>query len=216
MDVLRPVVRPEVWTARDRQVNPPCRTRARISLLEDRCRLPKRRRLRAGFPLGGRRSGQVAIGHYIYFSLSVGYAKFCGMIGESQKPEPIQPVIDVLEAGSVSQIINSKRAITPEMALRLSRVTSTTPEFWLDLQRRSPPQARRRAQAHARAARTKERGRALHRGLSAASSLPCRRPARRRHRGVTDARDFSGRRCGVILTVATAACFLGRIHFSQA
>lgn len=37
---------------------------------------------------------------------------------------------------SVSQIINGKRAITPEMALRLSHATSTTPEFWLDLQRR--------------------------------------------------------------------------------
>jgi addiction module HigA family antidote len=36
---------------------------------------------------------------------------------------------------SVSQIINGKRAITPEMALRLSHVTSTTPEYWLDLQR---------------------------------------------------------------------------------
>lgn len=37
---------------------------------------------------------------------------------------------------SVSQIINGKRAITPEMALRLSHVTSTTPEYWLDLQQR--------------------------------------------------------------------------------
>jgi addiction module HigA family antidote len=36
---------------------------------------------------------------------------------------------------SVSQIINGKRAVTPEMALRLAHVTSTTPEFWLNLQR---------------------------------------------------------------------------------
>lgn len=36
---------------------------------------------------------------------------------------------------SVNQIINEKRAVTPEMALRLARVTSTTPEFWLNLQR---------------------------------------------------------------------------------
>jgi addiction module HigA family antidote len=36
---------------------------------------------------------------------------------------------------SVSQIINGKRAITPEMALRLAHVTSTTPDFWLNLQR---------------------------------------------------------------------------------
>jgi antitoxin HigA-1 len=36
---------------------------------------------------------------------------------------------------SVNQIINGRRAITAEMALRLARVTSTTPEFWLNLQR---------------------------------------------------------------------------------
>lgn len=36
---------------------------------------------------------------------------------------------------SVNQIINEKRAVTPEMALRLAHVTSTTPEFWLNLQR---------------------------------------------------------------------------------
>jgi addiction module HigA family antidote len=36
---------------------------------------------------------------------------------------------------SVNQIINGRRAITAEMALRLARVTSTTPGFWLNLQR---------------------------------------------------------------------------------
>lgn len=36
---------------------------------------------------------------------------------------------------TVSQIINGKRAVTPEMALRLAHVTSTEPEFWLNLQR---------------------------------------------------------------------------------
>jgi addiction module HigA family antidote len=36
---------------------------------------------------------------------------------------------------SVNQIVNSKRAVTSEMALRLARVTSTSPEFWLNLQR---------------------------------------------------------------------------------
>lgn len=45
---------------------------------------------------------------------------------------------------SVSQIINGKRAVTPEMALRLSHVTSTTPEFWLDLQRQVDLYAARR------------------------------------------------------------------------
>lgn len=36
---------------------------------------------------------------------------------------------------SVNQIVNGRRAVTAEMALRLARVTSTTPEFWLNLQR---------------------------------------------------------------------------------
>jgi antitoxin HigA-1 len=36
---------------------------------------------------------------------------------------------------SVNQIINGRRAITADMALRLARVTSTMPEFWLNLQR---------------------------------------------------------------------------------
>jgi antitoxin HigA-1 len=36
---------------------------------------------------------------------------------------------------SVNQIVNGRRAVTAEMAVRLSRVTSTTPEFWLRLQR---------------------------------------------------------------------------------
>jgi addiction module HigA family antidote len=36
---------------------------------------------------------------------------------------------------SVNQIVNGHRAVTAEMALRLSHVTSTTPDFWLNLQR---------------------------------------------------------------------------------
>jgi antitoxin HigA-1 len=36
---------------------------------------------------------------------------------------------------SVNQIINGRRAVTAEMAIRLSHVTSTTPAFWLNLQR---------------------------------------------------------------------------------
>ncbi|MBR2681397.1 MAG: HigA family addiction module antidote protein [Exiguobacterium sp.] len=36
---------------------------------------------------------------------------------------------------SVNQIVNGKRAVTPEMALRLAHVTSTTTDFWLNLQR---------------------------------------------------------------------------------
>ena len=36
---------------------------------------------------------------------------------------------------TINQIVNGKRGITAEMALRLSRVTSTSVEFWLNLQR---------------------------------------------------------------------------------
>lgn len=36
---------------------------------------------------------------------------------------------------SINQIVNGKRAVTAEMALRLARVTSTTPDLWLNLQR---------------------------------------------------------------------------------
>jgi antitoxin HigA-1 len=36
---------------------------------------------------------------------------------------------------SINQIVNGRRAVTAEMALRLARVTSTTPGFWLNLQR---------------------------------------------------------------------------------
>ncbi|WP_454758525.1 HigA family addiction module antitoxin [Caulobacter segnis] len=35
---------------------------------------------------------------------------------------------------SVNQLINDKRSVTAEMALRLSAVLGTTPQFWLDLQ----------------------------------------------------------------------------------
>jgi addiction module HigA family antidote len=36
---------------------------------------------------------------------------------------------------TVNQLINDKRTVTAEMALRLAHVLRTTPEFWLDLQR---------------------------------------------------------------------------------
>lgn len=35
---------------------------------------------------------------------------------------------------AVSQIINERKSVTPDMALRLSRAFSTTPELWLNLQ----------------------------------------------------------------------------------
>ena len=36
---------------------------------------------------------------------------------------------------SVNQLVNDKRGVTAEMALRLAKAFSTSPEFWLDLQR---------------------------------------------------------------------------------
>ncbi|MCB1144857.1 MAG: HigA family addiction module antidote protein [Leptospiraceae bacterium] len=36
----------------------------------------------------------------------------------------------------ISQIVNGKRSITPDTALRLSIFFQTTPEFWLNLQNR--------------------------------------------------------------------------------
>lgn len=36
---------------------------------------------------------------------------------------------------SVNQLVNDRRNVTAEMALRLARVFGTTPEFWMDLQR---------------------------------------------------------------------------------
>lgn len=35
---------------------------------------------------------------------------------------------------TLSKILNEKGAVTPEMALRLSRAFNTTPELWLNLQ----------------------------------------------------------------------------------
>ena len=36
---------------------------------------------------------------------------------------------------AVSAIVNERKSVTPEMALRLARAFSTTPELWLNLQR---------------------------------------------------------------------------------
>lgn len=36
---------------------------------------------------------------------------------------------------SMNELLRERRAVSPEMALRLSRAFGTTPEFWLNLQR---------------------------------------------------------------------------------
>jgi addiction module HigA family antidote len=56
------------------------------------------------------------------------------ILKEDISQETLAKALDVSRF-SVNQIINEKRAITPEMALRLARVTGTSPEFWLNLQR---------------------------------------------------------------------------------
>ncbi len=45
-------------------------------------------------------------------------------------------VADMLNVSrkAVSAIVNERKAITPEMALRLSKAFDTTPEFWMNLQ----------------------------------------------------------------------------------
>lgn len=47
---------------------------------------------------------------------------------------------------TVNQIINGRRAVTAEMALRLARVLSTSPDLWLNLQRDVDLWRARRAQ----------------------------------------------------------------------
>ena len=37
---------------------------------------------------------------------------------------------------AVSAIVNERKSVTPEMALRLSRAFGTTPDLWLNLQRK--------------------------------------------------------------------------------
>jgi addiction module HigA family antidote len=36
---------------------------------------------------------------------------------------------------TINQLVNGKRAVTPEVALKLARFTGTSAEFWLNLQR---------------------------------------------------------------------------------
>jgi len=55
--------------------------------------------------------------------------------------KPLSITINELASGvgisrkTLSKIINARGAITPDMALRLSRAFDTTPDFWLNLQK---------------------------------------------------------------------------------
>lgn len=53
--------------------------------------------------------------------LSISIKDMAEMLGVSRK--------------TLSKIINEKGAITPDMALRLSRAFDTTPDLWLELQK---------------------------------------------------------------------------------
>lgn len=54
--------------------------------------------------------------------LNLTVTKLSGALGVSRK--------------AVSAIVNEHKSVTPEMALRLSRAFGTTPEFWLNLQKK--------------------------------------------------------------------------------
>ena len=64
--------------------------------------------------------------------------------GEVTKEDYLKPLsLTVSEVASnlnvsrktLSKIVNERGAITPDMALRLSRAFDTTPDFWLTLQK---------------------------------------------------------------------------------
>ena len=54
-------------------------------------------------------------------ALTISNSQFAEILGVSRK--------------TVSKIVNERGAITPDMALRLSRAFNTTPDLWLDLQK---------------------------------------------------------------------------------
>jgi len=64
-----------------------------------------------------------------------------GKIIKEDYLEPLSLTISELASNlnvsrkTLSKIINERGAITPDMALRLSRAFDTTPDFWLTLQK---------------------------------------------------------------------------------
>jgi len=64
-----------------------------------------------------------------------------GGILKRQYLEPLSLTVSELAATlgvtrkTISKIVNERGAITPDMALRLSKAFKTTPELWLNLQR---------------------------------------------------------------------------------
>jgi len=64
--------------------------------------------------------GRIIRNHYME-PLAISVTELSAILGVSRK--------------TVSKIVNENGAVTPEMALRLSRAFETTPELWLNLQR---------------------------------------------------------------------------------
>jgi addiction module HigA family antidote len=64
--------------------------------------------------------GRILKEHYLD-PLNLSITKLAGILGVSRK--------------AVSAIINEKKSITPDMALRLSQAFSTTPDLWANLQK---------------------------------------------------------------------------------
>jgi len=64
-----------------------------------------------------------------------------GQILKKMYLEPLGLTVTVLaetvgvSRKTMSAIVNERKSVTPDMALRLSRAFSTTPELWLNLQR---------------------------------------------------------------------------------
>jgi addiction module HigA family antidote len=59
--------------------------------------------------------------HLYLEPLELSVTRLAGVLGVSRK--------------AISAIVNEHKSVTPEMALRLSRAFSTTPDLWLNLQR---------------------------------------------------------------------------------
>jgi antitoxin HigA-1 len=67
----------------------------------------------------------------------------------------------------ISEIVNERRSVTPDTALRLSRYFGTTPEFWVNLQSKHDLDVARLGAAQDRSRRSSFR-----RGVAVCGTLP--------------------------------------------
>src|SRR2546425_2330794 len=64
----------------------------------------------------------------------------CEMLHEDFMPDYGLTVVGLADAArvsrqSINELLRGRRAVSPEMALRLSRLFGNSPEFWLNAQR---------------------------------------------------------------------------------